>query len=270
MRALYEEAARVAASPINVVVLGENGVGKELLSRAIHSFSPRKAGPFVALNCAALSESLVLSELFGYEKGAFTGALQSRAGLLESASGGTLFLDEVGELPLSMQSKLLRVIEEKKVMRVGARTEREVDVRFVAATNRDLDEEVAAGRFRQDLYFRLNGVSLTVPPLRERREEIRPLASMFLARALGSLQAPPLSIDEATFEVLERYPFPGNVRELKNLIERGAALCRGRVLPAFLPPLGEVSGTRSSKRSTSAQGIKRAPPSSSASRAGRS
>lgn len=230
MRALYEEAARVAASPINVVVLGENGVGKELLSRAIHSFSPRKAGPFVALNCAALSESLVLSELFGYEKGAFTGALQSRAGLLESASGGTLFLDEVGELPLSMQSKLLRVIEEKKVMRVGARTEREVDVRFVAATNRDLDEEVAAGRFRQDLYFRLNGVSLTVPPLRERREEIRPLASMFLARALGSLQAPPLSIDEATFEVLERYPFPGNVRELKNLIERGAALCRGRVL----------------------------------------
>lgn len=230
MRALYDEAARVAASPINVVVLGESGAGKELLSRAIHSFSPRRAGPFVALNCAALSESLVLSELFGYERGAFTGALQSRAGLLESASGGTLFLDEVGELPLSMQSKLLRVIEEKKFMRVGARNEREVDVRFVAATNRDLDEEVAAGRFRQDLHFRLNGVSLTVPPLRERREEIRTLANMFLARAQASLKVPPLSIDEATLEVLERYPFPGNVRELKNLIERGAALCRGPVL----------------------------------------
>jgi len=236
MKALYEQVARVAASSINVLVLGENGVGKELLARAIHNLSARKAGPFVALNCAALSESLVLGELFGHEKGAFTGAFQARAGLLESASGGTVFLDEIGELPLSMQSKLLRALEERKVMRVGARVEREIDVRFVAATNRDLEEEAERGAFRQDLYFRLNGMSLTVPPLRARRNEVRQLARMFLARARASQAAPPLEIAESTFGLLEQYHFPGNVRELKNIMDRGAVLCPGGVLlPEHLP-----------------------------------
>jgi two-component system, NtrC family, response regulator AtoC len=236
MKALYEQVARVAVSPINVLVLGENGVGKELLARAIHNLSGRKNGPFVALNCAALSESLVLGELFGHEKGAFTGALQARAGLLESASGGTVFLDEIGELPLSMQAKLLRALEERKVMRLGARVEREIDVRFVAATNRDLEQEAEQGAFRQDLYFRLNGISLTVPPLRARREEIRQLARMFLARARATQSAEPLELSEAALAVLERYHFPGNVRELKNIIDRGAVLCSGRVLlPEHLP-----------------------------------
>lgn len=265
MRALYEQAERVAASVINVLVLGENGVGKELLARAIHNLSARKGGPFVALNCAALSESLVLGELFGHEKGAFTGAFQARPGLLESASGGTLFLDEIGELPLSMQSKLLRVIEEKKVMRVGARVERTVDVRFVAATNRDLEEEAARGVFRQDLFFRLNGMSLTVPPLRERPEEIRQLTRMFLTRARAAQAAPPLEIDESTFQALERYSFPGNVRELKNIVDRGAILCQGgALLPDHLPEkLREAGfGARTSSRPPpSSDGAPSVPPS---------
>lgn len=236
MRALYAEAALVAPSSINVLILGENGVGKELLARAVHRLSARRQGPFIALNCAALSESLVLGELFGHEKGAFTGAFQARPGLLESASGGTLFLDEIGELPLAMQSKLLRVIEEKKVMRIGARAERDVDVRFVAATNRDLEGDVLSGGFRQDLYFRLNGMSLTVPPLRERPEEIRPLARMLMTRARAAQSASAVEISEEAGRILERYAFPGNVRELKNIIDRGAILCeRGWLLPEHLP-----------------------------------
>ncbi len=237
MRALYDQAARAAASAINVLILGENGVGKEILARAIHNLSPRAKGPFVALNCAALTESLVQSELFGHEKGAFTGALQARAGLLESAGGGTLFLDEVGELPLSMQSKLLRALEERKVLRIGARAERDIDVRFVAATNRDPELEIERGTFRQDLYFRLNGISLTIPPLRERKIEIPHLARMFLARARAEQGAPALAISEAALAVLADYAWPGNVRELKNVIERGAVLCQGdRLLPEHLPP----------------------------------
>jgi len=237
MRALYDEASRAAATLINVLILGENGVGKEILARAIHNLSPRAKGPFVALNCAALTESLVQSELFGHEKGAFTGALHARAGLLESAAGGTLFLDEIGELPISMQSKLLRALEERKVLRIGARAEREIDVRFVAATNRDPEREIERGAFRQDLYFRLNGISLTIPPLRERTLEIPHLARMFLARARAQQSAPALSIAASTLALLEVYAWPGNVRELKNIIERGAVLCRGeQLLPEHLPP----------------------------------
>jgi two-component system response regulator AtoC len=237
MRALYDQAARAAASAINVLILGENGVGKEILARAIHNLSPRVHGPFVALNCAALTESLVQAELFGHEKGAFTGALQARAGLLGSAAGGTLFLDEVGELPLSMQSKLLRALEERKILRVGARAEREIDVRFVAATNRDPELEIERGTFRQDLYFRLNGISLTIPPLRERRDEIPHLARMFLARARAEQALPPLAIADATVALLTQHAWPGNVRELKNAIERGSVLCHGDVLlPEHLPP----------------------------------
>jgi two-component system, NtrC family, response regulator AtoC len=237
MRALYDQASRAAATAINVLILGENGVGKEILARAIHNLSPRANGPFVALNCAALTESLVQAELFGHEKGAFTGALQARAGLLESAAGGTLFLDEIGELPLSMQSKLLRALEERKVLRIGARAERDIDVRFVAATNRDPELEIERGTFRQDLYFRLNGISLTIPPLRERRLEIPHLARMFLARARAEHAAPPLTLDDSTLALLEAYAWPGNVRELKNVIERGSVLCAGdRFLPEHLPP----------------------------------
>jgi two-component system response regulator AtoC len=255
MRALYDQASRAAATLINVLILGENGVGKEILARAIHNLSPRAKGPFVALNCAALTESLVQSELFGHEKGAFTGALHARAGLLESAAGGTLFLDEIGELPISMQSKLLRALEERKVMRIGARAEREIDVRFVAATNRDPEEEIVRGTFRQDLYFRLNGISLTIPPLRERTLEIPHLARMFLVRARAEQSAPALSIAASTLALLEAYAWPGNVRELKNVIERGAVLCQGeQLLPQHLPPkLCDAAASRPPSAAPSAE-----------------
>ena len=237
MHVLYAQVARAAASSINTLILGETGVGKEILARALHNLSPRRAGPFIALNCAALTESLLQSELFGHEKGAFTGALQARAGLLETAAGGTLFLDEVGELPLSIQTKLLRALEDRKVLRVGGRAERDVDVRFVAATNRDVEAEAEAGTFRQDLYYRLNGISFTIPPLRERQAEIPALCRMFLARCNAELsRAQPLSLSEEALELLTNYAWPGNVRELRNAIERGAVLCSGHVLgPEHLP-----------------------------------
>ncbi|HYP76972.1 MAG TPA: sigma-54 dependent transcriptional regulator [Polyangiaceae bacterium] len=237
MRQLYELVQRAAASSINVLVLGETGVGKEVLARALHNLSPRKAGPFVALNCAALTESLLQSELFGHEKGAFTGALQARAGLLETAAGGTLFLDEIGDLPLSIQTKLLRVLEDKKVLRVGARAERAVDVRFVAATNRDIEADAQAGTFREDLFYRLNGISLTIPPLRERRAEIAALGRMFLARYNAELgREAVLSMSKEVVHLLESYHWPGNVRELRNAIERAAVLCSGDLLlPEHLP-----------------------------------
>ncbi|AUX35994.1 uncharacterized protein SOCE836_081980 [Sorangium cellulosum] len=238
MLALYEQAARAARSLISVLILGETGVGKEVLARTLHARSPRAGGPYVELNCAALPPSLLESELFGHEKSAFTGASQARPGLLESAHGGTLFLDEIGELPLAFQAKLLRVLEDRKVLRIGGRTPRRIDLRFVAATNRDLEAEVARGAFRQDLYFRLNGISLVVPPLRERVAEIGPLADRFLEEACRQLEqrsAPRLSPE--ALAVLEAYAWPGNVRELRNVIERAAVLCAGdSVEPADLPP----------------------------------
>ncbi|HET7539486.1 MAG TPA: sigma-54 dependent transcriptional regulator [Polyangiaceae bacterium] len=244
MRALYDQVARAAASSINVLVLGETGVGKEVLARAVHNLSARKAGPFVALNCAALTESLLQSELFGHEKGAFTGALQARAGLLETAAGGTVFLDEIGELPLSIQTKLLRALEDRKVLRVGARAEREIDVRFVAATNRDIEAEAEAGTFREDLFYRLNGISFTIPPLRERRAEIASLARMFLARYNAELgRETALGLSNEVVQLLENYPWPGNVRELRNAIERAAVLCSGDVLRPEHLPTRVVSGT---------------------------
>ena len=237
MQALYDQVARAAASSINVLVLGETGVGKEVLARALHHLSPRKAGPFIALNCAALTESLLQSELFGHEKGAFTGALQARAGLLETAAGGTLFLDEIGDLPVSIQTKLLRVLEDKKVLRVGARAERAVDVRFVAATNRDVEAAALAGSFREDLFYRLNGISFTIPPLRERRAEIAALSRMFLARYNAELgREAALGLSSEVVHLLESYAWPGNVRELRNAIERAAVLCSGDELrPEHLP-----------------------------------
>jgi DNA-binding NtrC family response regulator len=238
MRAIYEQAALAARSPLNVLVLGETGVGKEVLAHAIHAHSRRAAGPFLGFNCAALTDSLQESELFGYERGAFTGAQQARAGLFEAANGGTVFLDEVGELALGTQAKLLRVLEQRTVMRLGSTRERPIDVRFVAATNRDLEAESAAGRFRQDLFFRLNGVSLLIPPLRERPQEIDAFSQLFLAAAAREIdrELPP-KLSAAAREILRRHRWPGNVRELRNAIGRAVVLCLGdTVLPEHLPP----------------------------------
>lgn len=232
---LYRVLDRVAPSDVNVLILGDTGVGKEVLAQALHQRSARKSGPMVELNCAALSESLLESELFGHEKGAFTGALESKDGLLASAEGGTVFLDEVGELPAAVQAKLLRVIEQRQVLRVGSLRPRPIDVRFVAATNRDLEEEVAAGRFRRDLYFRLNGISLEVPPLAERPSEIAPLARAFVAGAARRLQVPAPAIAPAALAQLEAQPWPGNIRELKNVMERAVLLADAEIRVEHLP-----------------------------------
>jgi len=237
MRALYAEAARVARANINVLVLGETGVGKEVLARAIHAHSPRAKGPFMGINCAALAESLLESELFGSEKGAFTGAL-ARSGLFEAANGGTVFLDEIAELSLGMQAKLLRVLEERTVTRLGATRPRPIDVRFLSATNRDVEADSQEGRLRQDLYFRLNGVSLLIPPLRDRPQDIEALAASFLSAVCRDLErAPGLAISPAALDLLRRHAWPGNVRELRNVIERAAVMCtESTILPEHLPP----------------------------------
>ncbi len=253
MRELYRVIERVARGTISLLLLGETGVGKEVVAEAIHRRSPRADKPFVRLNCAALSEALVESELFGHEKGAFTGAEAAKPGLIEEAQGGTVFLDEVGELPLATQAKLLRVLEQRELQRVGGLKPRPIDVRFVAATNRDLEAEVAAGRFRQDLLYRLNGASLRVPPLRERTTEIAPLARLFAARAAASVGLtvqPELTAEALTR--LEAYSWPGNIRELRNAIER-AVLLGGEVIAPEHLPLDKLSAvwTAAPARSTS-------------------
>jgi two-component system response regulator AtoC len=237
MQALYAEAARVAKGTISVLVLGETGVGKEILARAIHAHSPRASLPFVPVNCAALADSLVESELFGSERGAFTGAT-ARAGLFEIAAGGTLFLDEVGELPPATQAKLLRVLEERTVTRLGSTRRRPVDVRFVAATNRDPQADSRIGRLRPDLFFRLNGASLVIPPLRDRPSEIEGLAVSFLSMACRDLERSPVpAISPAALDLLSRHAWPGNLRELRNAMERAAVVCTESVIaPEHLPP----------------------------------
>jgi DNA-binding NtrC family response regulator len=231
-----KQARAVAATSATVLLVGENGTGKEVLARAIHEESQRADGPFVAVSCASLPESLIESELFGHEKGAFTSAIQSRKGRFELANGGTLFLDEIGELNLTMQVKLLRVLQERAFERVGGTRTLVVDIRLIAASNRDLEKDADAGTFRQDLFYRLNVVPLILPPLRDRKEDIPVLASHFAIKAAAKYAKPNPELDPKLIEALENYEWPGNVRELENLIERLVLLSNGPKLGLeFLP-----------------------------------
>jgi two-component system, NtrC family, response regulator AtoC len=233
---LFELVRRVSESDIAVLIQGETGAGKEVVAQAVHAWSKRAHGNIVAMNCAAIPENLLESELFGYEKGAFSGAGQSKPGLLEKASGGTLFLDEVGDLSASAQAKLLRVLETGRMMRVGGTQERTVDVRFVSATHRDLKAEASQQKFRLDLYYRISGAALLVPPLRERALDITLLARVFLDKACERLQKPPMTMSLAALRRLSLHPWPGNVRELKNLMEYlAASVPRADVLASDLP-----------------------------------
>jgi len=229
--------AQVADSRANVLVTGESGTGKEMVARAIHETSERKDAPFIVVNCAAIPENLLESELFGHVRGAFTGALHHKEGLFELAAGGTLFLDEVGDLPLPLQVKLLRAIQEKSFRRVGGTQDQQVDVRIVAATNRRLEEEVARGRFREGLYYRLNVIEIPLPPLRERREDVARLVDHFVEKYARELGKDVKGLSDAALDRLLAYRFPGNVRELENVIERAVALAREPVIDVdSLPP----------------------------------
>lgn len=230
MLRLYRLVDMVAESTIGVILLGETGAGKEVVAETIHRRSARAAKPFLRLNCAALPDALLESELFGHERGAFTGAIQAKPGLLETAEGGTVFLDEIGELPLATQAKLLHALENREVMRLGGLKPLPIDVRFVAATHRDLEALVESGRFRQDLYFRMNGISFVIPPLRERAAELEPLARAFAAKACRDVARPPLGLSGGALAVLRSHSWPGNVRELRNVIERAVLLCSANVL----------------------------------------
>ncbi|MDH3328437.1 MAG: sigma-54 dependent transcriptional regulator, partial [Desulfobulbaceae bacterium] len=237
MQELWEMIVQVAPTDANVLITGESGTGKELVAAALHNRSSRSNGPLVKVNCAALSENLLESELFGHEKGAFTGADRRREGRFIQASGGTLFLDEVGETSLSMQVKLLRVLQEQELQRVGGQETIKVDVRIIAATNRDLEQEVAAGKFREDLYYRLNVVVLNMPPLRERQGDIPLLADYFLKQFAAKNKRQVAGSTPECMDLLIRYPWPGNVRELENCIERGVILMRGEYLDVGILPL---------------------------------
>lgn len=225
--ALRVELEQIAPSNATIVIMGETGTGKELVARFLHERSQRSTGPFIAVNCGALVESLIEAELFGYEKGAFTGAVRAQQGWFEAADGGTLFLDEVGDLPLAMQVKLLRVLQEREVVRLGSRTAIPVDIRVVAATNVDLAEAVTAGQFREDLFFRLNVAAVTLLPLRDRPGDIMPLAQHFLALYGKHLERPSLSISDPAETVLRGYGWPGNIRELENVIHHAVLIARG-------------------------------------------
>ena len=229
--------ARAAPSRASVLIRGESGTGKELVARALHALSPRREGPFVAVNCAALNESVIESELFGHEKGAFTGAAQQRPGRFEQAHGGTLFIDELAEIPATVQVKLLRVLQEREFERVGSSSPIPVDVRIISATHRNLTQAVSAGAFREDLYYRLNVVTVELPPLRMRRSDIAPLAEHFLARFADENGKHIGAISKEAADLLLRYDFPGNVRELQNMLERAVVMARGPLITREdLPP----------------------------------
>ena len=222
-----ERARRAAQSPATLLLLGESGTGKEIFARAIHAWSPRRLQPFVVVNCAALSEELIASDLFGHERGAFTGAHQRKQGKLELAAGGTVFLDEVSEMQPALQSKLLRVLQEHAFERVGGTATIQVDIRVIAATNRDLPQAVKAGTFREDLFFRLNVIPITLPPLRERKEDIPLLVELFVQKHRLKVKKPGMRFTPAALEVLGEYEWPGNIRELENVLERAMVLSTG-------------------------------------------
>jgi DNA-binding NtrC family response regulator len=235
-RALYDLTLQVAASDANILILGESGTGKELIAGTIHYNSGRRSRRFLSINCAALSDTLLESQLFGHVRGAFTGAISTQKGLLEEADNGTLFLDEIGDVSPAVQAKLLRVIQERDFIPVGATKARKVDIRFVAATNKDLEKEVREGRFREDLYYRLNVITLDLPPLRDRREDIEPLARHFLQKFSRRINKELTGIDPEALAALTGYHWPGNVRELENVMERAVILARsGRITVDALP-----------------------------------
>ena len=232
MRPIFESIRKVATTDAPVLILGESGTGKEMAARAIHQKSHRKNGPFIAINCSAIPETLLESELFGHEKGAFTGAHMQRKGRIETANDGTLFLDEIGEIPLPLQVKLLRFLQEQTIERVGGRSEIQINARVVAATNVDLRKVMAAGTFREDLFYRLAVVSLTLPPLRERDNDVRLLAQFFLNRFAASVNKTNLAFDPDAIRALNKHPWPGNVRELENCIRRAVIMADGRRVSA--------------------------------------
>ncbi len=237
MHQIYELVKRVSQSPTNVLITGESGTGKEMVAKAIHVNGPLKNKPFVTVNCGAIPENLMESEMFGHKKGSFTGAIQEKVGLFEVADGGTLFLDEVGELPLSIQVKLLRAIQERVIRRVGATDDQKIEVRIIAATNRDLEDMIRQGTFREDLFYRLNVIHIRVPPLRERADDVVLLAKHFLQKYNQRLNRTINGISDEAMKVLKKYDYPGNVRELENIIERTVALETGAtILPESLPP----------------------------------
>lgn len=238
MHIIFDLVKRVSQAPTNVLITGESGTGKEVVAKAIHYNGPLKDKPFVTVNCGAIPENLMESEMFGHKKGSFTGAITDKVGLFEVADGGTLFLDEVGELPLSIQVKLLRAIQERVIRRVGATDDMKVEVRIIAATNRNLEEMVQKGGFRQDLFYRLNVINIRTPALRERPEDIPLLANFFLKKYGERLNKAISTISTEAMEILKKYNYPGNVRELENMIERTVALEAGStVLPESLPPM---------------------------------
>ena len=252
MHEVLDRIRQVADSKASVLIEGESGTGKELVARAIHGLSPRKSGPFVAVHCAALSPQLLESELFGHEKGAFTGAIERRAGKFEQAQGGTLFLDEIGEIDASTQVKLLRVLGERTLERVGGNQEISVDVRLVAATNRNLESMVKAGKFREDLFFRIRVVEIHLPPLRERREDIPVLADYFLREFSSENAKSGIEFSREVMEEMQKYPWPGNIRELRTAVEHGVVMVKGKRieladLPAGLSKSGKGRGVESGK-----------------------
>ncbi len=236
MRLVYEQITQLSQVDTTVLIRGETGAGKELVARALHFASHRKDRPFIPVNCAGLTESLIGSQLFGHKRGAFTGAISDQKGVFEAADGGTVFLDEIGDIPLTLQTSLLRVLQEREFTRLGDSVPRKVDVRFIAATSRTLSDEVAKGRFREDLLFRIRVARILLPPLRARREDIPLLVAFFLERARATTGRPVFEVSAATMSILMDYHWPGNVRELESAVEAGVIRCRGAVLlPADLP-----------------------------------
>jgi len=244
MKKVLSVVYKIAETEAPVLITGESGTGKEVIAKLIHELSPRKEGPFIKINCAAIPETLLEAELFGYEKGAFTGAVHSKPGLFELAEGGTLFLDEIGEMPLSLQAKLLRVLQDNTFRRLGSLKELKVNFRLITATNRDLQRMIEEGTFREDLYWRLNVIHLHLPPLRERKEDILPLVNYFIEKFNKKYRKEIKGVSQEALSALYHHPFPGNIRELENRIERGIILAEGEILTKEDLGFGEVSGDK--------------------------